>query len=107
MPTPAAVHMESLVAGLVPVGRGPSRVPIAKSSDGSPRAPPAEGLYPAHRLTIPGGPQRQRELHGDATLHEILARIHHEGCGGMAEAGGPAAGIEGVSSHPVRWILLL
>ena len=47
------------------------------------------------------------ETHGHATLHENLARIHHEGCGGVAESGGPAAGIEGVSSHTVRWILLL
>ena len=53
MPTPAAVHMESLVAGLVPGGRGPSRVPIAKRSDGNPRAPPAEGRKRKPLVDVP------------------------------------------------------
>jgi hypothetical protein len=39
-------------------------------------------------------------------LREILDRMRHDGCGGRAGRAELLTGIEGVSSRPVRWILL-
>jgi hypothetical protein len=39
-------------------------------------------------------------------LSEILARMHHKGCGGHAGKAELLTGIEGVSSRPVRRIVL-
>ncbi len=40
------------------------------------------------------------------TLREILARTRHDGCGGRAAKAELLTGIEGVSAHPVRRIVL-
>jgi hypothetical protein len=89
MPTPAAVHMESLVAVLVPGGRGPSPVPIAKSSDGSPHAPPAEGRYTAR--PSPGGQQRRCAGRWLASRHAIIRGCHGR-CADGRRARGRAIG---------------
>jgi hypothetical protein len=39
-------------------------------------------------------------------IRDILARMRHDGCGGRAGKAELLTGIEGVSSHPVRKILL-
>lgn len=43
----------------------------------------------------------------DRTLRQILARMRHDGCGGLAGKAELITGIEGVSSRPVRKILLI
>jgi hypothetical protein len=43
----------------------------------------------------------------DRTLREILQRARHDGGGGSAGRAELLTGIEGVSSHPVRRIVLL
>jgi hypothetical protein len=40
-------------------------------------------------------------------LVEILARMHHEGCGGLPGKAELLSGIEGASSRPVRKIVLM
>jgi hypothetical protein len=42
----------------------------------------------------------------DRTLRAILARMRHDGCGGLAGKAELLSGIEGVSSRPVRRIVL-
>ena len=42
----------------------------------------------------------------DRTLRDILARMRHDGCGGRAGRAELLTGIEGVSSRPVRRIVL-
>jgi len=42
----------------------------------------------------------------DRTLRDILARMRHDGCGGLAGKAELLSGIEGVSSRPVRKIVL-
>jgi hypothetical protein len=39
-------------------------------------------------------------------IREILARMRHDGCGGLAGKAELLSGIEGVSSRPVRRIVL-
>jgi hypothetical protein len=43
----------------------------------------------------------------DRTLRDILARMRHDGCGGLAGKAELLSGIAGVSSRPVRKIVLL
>jgi hypothetical protein len=43
----------------------------------------------------------------DLRLDEILARMRHDGCGGIAGHAELLTGIEGASSRPVRKIVLL
>jgi hypothetical protein len=43
----------------------------------------------------------------DRTLRDILARMRHDGCGGLAAKAELLTGIEGVSSRPVRRIVLI
>jgi hypothetical protein len=43
----------------------------------------------------------------DRTLRVILARMRHDGCGGLAAKAELLTGIEGVSSRPVRRIVLI
>jgi hypothetical protein len=43
----------------------------------------------------------------DRTLRDILARMRHDGCGGLAAKAELLTGIEGVSSRPVRRIVLV
>ena len=42
----------------------------------------------------------------DLPLRDILERMRHDGCGGRAEKVELLSGIEGVSSRPVRKIVL-
>ena len=42
----------------------------------------------------------------DKTLREILARMRHDGCGGLPGRAELLTGIEGASSRPVRRIVL-
>ena len=43
----------------------------------------------------------------DRRLRDILARMRHDGCGGLAGKAELLTGTEGVSSRPVRRIVLL
>ena len=43
----------------------------------------------------------------DWTLRYIIGRMRHEGCGGLAGKAELLTGIEGVSSQPVRRVVLL
>jgi hypothetical protein len=43
----------------------------------------------------------------DRTLRDILAKMRHDGCGGLAVKAELLTGVEGVSSRPVRRIVLL
>jgi hypothetical protein len=45
-------------------------------------------------------------LHGQMRIREILDRMRHDGCGGRAGRAELLTGIEGVSSRPVRRIVL-
>jgi hypothetical protein len=49
-------------------------------------------------------PARMRSLR---PIRDIIARMRHEGCGGRAGKVKLLTGIEGVSSQPVRRIVLL
>ena len=40
-------------------------------------------------------------------LRDILARMRHDGCGGLAAKAELLTGVEGVSSRPVRRIVLV
>jgi len=42
----------------------------------------------------------------DRTLRDILGRMRHDGCGGLPGKAELLTGIEGVSSRPVRKIVL-
>ena len=56
-----------------------------------------------------GRVQMVNEAHAkwrDRTLRDILARMRHDGCGGLAAKAELLTGIEGVSSRPVRRIVL-
>ena len=41
------------------------------------------------------------------TLRRVLARMRHDGCGGLAGKAELLTGIEGASSRPVRRIVLI
>ena len=43
----------------------------------------------------------------DRTLRDILAKMRHDGCGGLATKAELLTGVEGVSSRPVRRIVLI
>jgi hypothetical protein len=43
----------------------------------------------------------------DRVLRDILARMRHDGCGGLAAKAELLTGIEGASSRPVRRIVLI
>jgi hypothetical protein len=45
-------------------------------------------------------------VHGDMLIRDILDRMRHDGCGGRAGRAELLTGIEGVSSRPVRRIVL-
>ena len=76
-------------------------------SDGSEPLPSG----PAHRVRpLRQGAHGQREPRPtwrDRRLRDILARMRHDGCGGLAAKAELLTGIEGVSSRPVRRIVLL
>lgn len=42
----------------------------------------------------------------DRTLRDILAKMRHDGCGGLAGKAELLTGVDGVSSRPVRKIVL-
>jgi hypothetical protein len=57
-----------------------------------------------------GKVQMVNEAHArwrDRSLRDIIARMRHDGCGGLAGKAELLTGIEGVSSRPVRRIVLL
>jgi len=43
----------------------------------------------------------------DMLIRDIIARMRHDGCGGLAAKAELLTGIEGVSSRPVQQIVLL
>jgi hypothetical protein len=43
----------------------------------------------------------------DLRIRELLARMHHDGCGGRPGRAELLSGIEGASSRPVRKIVVL
>src|ERR1700722_550319 len=45
-------------------------------------------------------------IHGEMPIRDIVARMRHDGCGGRAGRVELLTGIEGVSSRPVRRIVL-
>ena len=45
-------------------------------------------------------------VHGEMPIRDIVARMRHDGCGGRAGRAELLTGIEGVSSRPVRRIVL-
>jgi hypothetical protein len=45
-------------------------------------------------------------VHGEMLIRDIIARMRHDGCGGRAGKAELLTGIEGVSSRPVRRIVL-
>ena len=45
--------------------------------------------------------------HDGLLIRQILARMRHDGCGGRAAKAELLTGVEGVSSRPVRRIVLL
>jgi hypothetical protein len=66
---------------------------------------PADHLRPLRQ-----GPDAE-EAHAagrrDRRLTDILRRMRHDGCGGLAAKAELLTGIDGVSSRPVRRIVLL
>jgi hypothetical protein len=57
-----------------------------------------------------GKVQMVNEAHArwrDRSLRDIIARMRHDGCGGRAGKAELLTGIEGVSSRPVRNIVLM
>jgi hypothetical protein len=44
---------------------------------------------------------------GAMPIRDIIARMRHDGCGGLAAKAELLTGIEGASSRPVRRIVLL
>ena len=75
---------------------------------------PFTAAFPSWFLRIEcdrcGKVQMVNEAHArwrDRTLRAILARMRHDGCGGLAGKAELLSGIEGVSSRPVRRIVLL
>jgi hypothetical protein len=44
---------------------------------------------------------------GAMPIRDIIARIRHDGCGGLAAKAELLTGIEGASSRPVRKIVLI
>jgi hypothetical protein len=45
--------------------------------------------------------------HGDMRIRDILKRMRHDGCGGLAGKAELLTGIESASSRPVRRIVLI
>jgi hypothetical protein len=92
-----------------------------RSYGNDPLPTPAEALdepfsaFPSWFMRIEcdrcGKVQMVNESHAkwrDQTLRTILAKMRHDGCGGLAgKAAELLSGIEGVSSRPVRRIVLL
>jgi hypothetical protein len=77
---------------------------------------PAEALdeplraFPSWFLRIEcdrcGAMQTISEKHGAVTIGEIIGEVNHAGCGGRAARAELLTGIDGVSSQPVRRIVL-
>ncbi len=93
--------------------------PHRRSSSTEPLTPPSEALsepfsvFPSWFLRIEcdrcGKVVMHNESHAtwrNRTLPAILARMRHDGCGGRAAKAELLTGIEGVSSQPVRRIVL-
>jgi hypothetical protein len=57
-----------------------------------------------------GKVQMVNEVHAkwrDRTLRDILGKVRHDGCGGLAAKAELLSGVEGVTSRPVRRIVLI
>jgi hypothetical protein len=88
---------------------GTEPLPTAAEALGEPFA-----AFPSWFLRIECGRcdevQTVNEAHApwrDRTLRDILTRMRHDGCGGLAARAELLTGIEGVSSRPVRRITLI
>jgi hypothetical protein len=91
-----------------------------RSYGNDPLPAPAEALlepfsaFPSWFMRIEcdrcGKVQMVNESHAkwrDRALRDILARMRQEGCGGLAAKAELLTGVEGVSSRPVRRIVLV
>ena len=91
-----------------------------RSYGDAPLPTPAEALQQPFRALTPwflriecdrcGKVQIVNEAHARwraRSLRDIIARMRHDGCGGRAGKADLITGIEGVSSRPVRRIVLL
>ena len=58
-------------------------------------------------LRAAGDDHQAHQRWGDLPIREIIARMRHDGCGGGVGRAELVSGIEGVSSRPVRRIVLL
>ena len=73
------------------------------------------GAFPSWLMRIEcdrcGKIQMVNEVHAqrwrDRSLRDILAKMRHDGCGGLAAKAELLSGIEGVTSRPVRRIVLV
>ena len=74
----------------------------------SDRMPPgARGCYCNELWAAQPGDQRRVHRRPSMVLRILLSLLRHEGCGGRAGRAELITGIEGVSSRPVRRIVLL
>ena len=73
----------------------------------SPRFRPGSCVFTCERC---GRERMVNEAHSSTgrsmLIRDIIAKMRHDGCGGMAEKVELLSGIEGVSSRPVRRIVL-
>ena len=75
-------------------------------------APPRYRVWPGRpaekrERTLTRSPPRDAHTpQRDMAIRDIIARIRHDGCGGLAAKAELLTGIEGVSSRPVRRIVL-
>jgi hypothetical protein len=86
---------------------------------GDPRPTGAEAMdEPLQRLPVMVSAHRVRSLrqgadgqpgapNGTTPIRDIIAKMRHDGCGGRAGKEELLTGIEGVSSRPMRKIVLL
>jgi hypothetical protein len=88
---------------------GAEPLPTAAEAMGEPLS-----AFPSWFLRIEcdrcGKVQMVNEAHArwrDRSLRDIIARMRHDGCGGRAGKAELLTGIEGVSSRPVRNIVLM
>ena len=75
-----------------------NKYPLSTGTDGTEAIDETLNAFPSWFL------RRMRSLR---PIRDIIARMRHDGCGGRAEKAELLTGIEGVSSRPVRKIVLL
>ena len=67
-------------------------------------------VHPCNAGSCCGKTQTVNQIHvphDRLLIRQILARMRHDGCGGRAAKAELLTGVEGVSSRPVRKIVLL